>query len=159
PIRALIVDQRDRGRPIFLVGAEKTGEFRDFADSYAPFLPNSGDFFLPDTRYVVEEINGRSFDLATYRNRVNYGAKAVVRLGPHHVLALNSPTGEHLLSPQPNDLIGFEAVVRTLSKLLSYSHDNALIPVVLANTAASISNQPSGGLLAQFVERILHGEH
>ena len=41
---------------------------------------------------------------------------------------------------------------------MSYSHENALIPIVLANAEASISNQPSGGLLAHFVERILAGE-
>ncbi len=158
PIRALVEYQRASGRALYLVGAEKSGEFRDFADSYSPFLLEPGDFFLPDTRFLVEEVNGRSFSTETYRNRVNYGAKVVVRLGAHHVLALDVPTGNYQLSPRPEDLIGFEGSVRCLSKLLSYRHQNALIPLVLANGAASISNQPSGSILAQFVERILHGE-
>jgi hypothetical protein len=159
PIRALVEHQKASGKPLYLVGVEKSGEFRDFAESYSPFLAEPGDFFLPDTRFIVEEINGRSFDPGTYRNRVNYGAKVVVRLGAHHVLAIDVPTGNYLLSPRPEDLIGFEASARYLSKLLSYRYQNALIPLVLANTSASISIRPSGSILAQFVERVIHAEH
>jgi len=157
PIRALITDQRNKGGPLYLVGIEKTGELRDFADAYAESLANPGDFFLPTARFIVEEIHGRSFNENTYRNRVNYGAKAILRAGPDHVLVLNVPTGEYLLNPRREDLIGFEPIARSLSKLLSYSHENALIPLVLANAEASISNQPSGGILAQFVDKILRG--
>jgi len=158
PIRALIEQQRKSTKPLYLVGVEKTGVFRYFADSYSPFLSEPGDFFLPEVRFQVEQVNGRSFSAETYRNRVNYGAKIIVRLGSHHVLALNVPTGNFSLSPRSEDLIGFEASLRCLSKLLSYRYENALIPLILANTAASISNQPSGSILTQFVERILHAE-
>lgn len=159
PIRALIADQRDRGLPLYLIGVEKSGEFRDFATSISPCLPEVGQFFLPSTQFVVEQIGGKSFDADTYRNRVNYGAKVVLRLGRNHVLAVDLPTGEYVLDPTVSALIGFEEVARALVPLLSYSHDNALIPVVLANSMASISNQPSGSLLAQFVDRILDGSH
>ncbi len=158
PIRALICDQRDKGQRLFLVGVEKTGELRAFADTSRTGLANLGDYFLPSTQYVLEEIYGRTFNQQTYRNRVNYGAKAIVRVGKDHMMALNVPTGDFVLSPTPQDLIGFAETVRVLSRLVSYSHDNALIPIVLANAEASISNQPSGGLLAQFVERILAGD-
>jgi hypothetical protein len=158
PIRALISDQHNRGAPFYLVGVEKTGEFRAFADSCAGIFLNVGDYFLPSTRYVLEQIYGRAFNEETYRNRVNYGAKVIARVGRDHVLALNVPTGDYLLSPLPGDLIGFPEVVHALSRLVSYSYENALIPMVLANAEASISNQPSGGLLAQFVERILAGD-
>lgn len=158
PIRSLTAHQHAEGRPLFLVGVEKSGEFRNFADSYSPFLKNPGEYFLPDAKFIVEEINGRSFTPDTYRNRVNYGSKVVARLGPHHVMAMDVPTGEFLPSPRPENLVGFEDIVRCLSRLLSYSYPNALMPIVLANSAASISYQPSGGILAQFVERILHGE-
>ncbi len=155
PIRALIADQRDKGCPIYLVGVEKNGELRAFADSCASTFPNIGDYFLPSTRYLLEEIYGRAFNEHTYRNRVNYGAKVVARVGRDHTLALNIPTGEYVLSPKAEDLIGFPEVLRSLSRLVSYSHENALIPIVLANAEASISNQPSGGILAQFVDRII----
>jgi hypothetical protein len=86
PIRALIADQRDKGCPIYLVGVEKTGELRAFADSCASTLPNAGDYFLPSTRYLLEEIYGRNFNEHTYRNRVNYGAKIVARVARDHIL-------------------------------------------------------------------------
>jgi hypothetical protein len=159
PIRALIADQRDRGLPLFIVGVEKNGEFRDFATSISSCLLQKGQFFLPSTRFMVEQVSGRSFDPSTYRNRVNYGAKVVMRLGHDHVLALDIPTGTYVLDPVPGDLVGFEEIARALVPLLSYSHDNAVIPVVLANSIASISNQPSGSLLVQFVDRILDGDH
>jgi hypothetical protein len=158
PIRAMVADQRDNGWPLYLVGVEKTGEMRDFADSYTDYLENPGDFFIPNTRFIVEEIHGRAFNEETYRNRVNYGAKVILRAGTDHVLVLNLPTGEYLLTPRAEDLIGFESVARSLSRLLSYSHENALIPMVLANEEASISNQPSGSILSQFVDRILNAE-
>jgi hypothetical protein len=155
PIRALIADQRDKGWPIYLIGVEKTGQLRDFADSCSSSLPHVGDYFLPSTRYLLEEIYGRAFNEQTYRNRVNYGAKVIARVGRDHTLALNVPTGDYALSPGLANLIGFPEVLRSLSRLVSYSHENALIPIVLANAEASISNQPSGGLLAQFVDRII----
>ncbi len=158
PIRDLMAHQRDSDAPLYLVGAEKSGEFRNFADSLSSALSEMGDCFVPDARFVVEEINGRSFEAQTYRNRVNYGAKVVARIGPDHVLALNVPTGEFQLRPSPEDLIGLGPILQALSRLVSYRYDNALIPVVLANTAASISNQPSGSILAQFVNRILRGD-
>lgn len=155
PIRDLIKDQRNKGHELFLVGVEKTGELRSFADSYTGMLEKAGDYFLPSTKFITEEIHGRSFNAATYRNRVNYGAKTIVRLGPDHVIVLNVPTGDYEIDPQPDNLFGFEQTAQTLARLLSYSHDNALIPLIMANTEASISNQPSGGILAQFVDRIL----
>lgn len=158
PIRDLIKDRRKKGHELFLVGVEKTGELRSFADSYAGILERVGDYFLPSTKFITEEIHGRAFNAATYRNRVNYGAKTIIRLGPDHVVVLNVPTGDYEIDPQPDNLIGFLQTAQTLARLLSYSHDNALIPLIMANTEASISNQPSGGILAQFVDRIL-GSH
>ena len=159
PIRAFVADQRNRGQPLYLVGIEKTGELPAFADACATVLVNAGDYFLPTTKYILEEIYGRAFNERTYRNRVNYGAKVIVRIGVDHVISLNVPTGDYCLTPEPAHLIGFADTVRALSRLVSYSYQNALIPLVLANAEASISNQPSGGLLAQFVERILAGEN
>jgi hypothetical protein len=159
PIRGLIKDQHARGLPLYLIGAEKSGEFADFALSTSRTLNQPGQFFLPSTRFIVEEVSGKTFEANTYRNRSNYGAKVVLRSGEDHTLALNVPTGDYLLNPAPNDLIGFEAIARALVPLLSYGHENALIPIVLANSVASISNQPSGSLLAQFVDRILHATH
>jgi hypothetical protein len=156
PIRDLIKHCSLQKKEIFIVGVEKSGEVRDFADVYSQTLQVNGDFFIPTIQYIIEEMYGRCFNASIYRNRVNYGSKAVARLGADHVIVLDIPTGEFLLCPDRKDLLGFEQICRCLSKLLSYRFDNALIPIVLANSEASISNQPSGGLLAQFVDGIIN---
>jgi hypothetical protein len=108
---------------------------------------------------VVEQVSGNHLDPNTYRNRVNYGAKVAVRLGPNHTLALNVPTGPFLFDPGLADLIGIEEIARTLSQVLSSAHENALIPVVLINQQASIAVEPSGSLLHAFVDRLVNGGH
>jgi hypothetical protein len=155
PIRSLIDYQRKRGRSIYLIGVEKTGEFREFTNNYATKIETSGGFFIPSVQYIIEEIKGRYFDPSEYRNRVSYGAKSIARIGKDHTLAMNIPTGKFKLTPTYEELIGLPEILRTLSKVISYEYENGLIPIVLANSAASISNQPSGGILAQFVEKLL----
>lgn len=157
PIRDFVTDHRAAGRNIYLVGVEKGGDIRAYADEISSGLIEPGDYKILTFPFIVEQISGRRFNGNTYRNRVNYGAKVVVRLGDNHVVVLNIPTGAFVLEPTVADLVGFEAIVRILSKVVSYRYENALIPIVLINEAASISNQPSGGILEQFVKKILDG--
>jgi hypothetical protein len=156
PIRDFFAYIRAQGQPLYLVGIEKTGNLVDFLEEYKRYLPGSGDFFLPDMRFLLEEVNGAAMP-QKYRNRVSYGAKVLLRAGPDHVLALNIPTGDFLLDPKPSDLIGFEATVRTLSQLLSYQYPNALIPLTLTNSIVSIARKPSGKILEHFVHQIMSG--
>jgi hypothetical protein len=125
----------------------------DFIMQRNSMLPETGDYFLPSVQYFMEDIAGSVMTLQ-YRNRVAYGAKVVVRLGPSHTLVLNVPTGGFLTDPTPHDLIGFETAVRTLSELVSYRYPNALIPLVLANSAASIARRPSGDILNAFAQHL-----
>lgn len=154
PIRDFITYLRAEGRPPNLVGVEKTGNFAGFLDEYKQALDEPGDYFLPSVRFVVEEITG-SVMSPGYRNRVSYGAKVGARIGPDHLLALNVPTGPFLTEPEAQDLIGFEASVRSLSELVSYRYPNALIPLVLANSAASIARRPSGDILSAFADSLM----
>ena len=78
-----------------------------------------------------------------------------IRIGPDHLLALNVPTGGFRIDPKPEDLIGFDEVVGALSELASYRYPNALIPLVLANSAASIARKPSGDILSAFADQLL----
>ena len=154
PIRDFISYLQAEGRPPNLVGVEKSGNFAGFMEEYRQALGEPGDYFLPTVRFVVEEVTGAVMTEG-YRNRVSYGAKVSVRVGPDHLLALNVPTGPFLTEPEPNDLIGFEASVRCLSELVSYRYPNALIPLVLANSAASIARRPSGDILSAFAEGLM----
>lgn len=155
PIRDFVGWIRASGHELHLVGVEKTGDFANFISEHANFFPDTGDFFLPSTQFLVEEVTGSAFDESTYRNRVHYGSKTAVRLGPGHLVALNVPTGEYSVTPSPDSLIGFEASIAALSKLTSSRYENALIPLVLANQAVSLSREPSSGILNTFVSEIV----
>lgn len=151
PIRDFIQWVNDNGAEYYLAGVEKTGDFVNFLDEFARATPDPGDFFLPSVRFMVEDVAGAAMH-GNYRNRVSYGSKVAVRLGDDHVVALNIPTGSgYPLTPKKENLIGFDEIVRTLSLLTSSQHDNAIIPLVLANRAVSISQSPSGNILHDFV--------
>ncbi len=156
PIRDFIAHLREEGHLLYLVGVEKNGDFVGFLEEYKHALPEPGDYFLPSVRFVMEQIHG-SVMTARYRNRVSYGAKVGVRIGPNHLLALNVPTGRYLMEPKPKDLIGFNATINSLSELVSYRYPNAnaLIPLVLANSAASLARKPSGYILSTFADQLM----
>jgi hypothetical protein len=82
-----------------------------------------------------------------------------VRLGSNHVIVLNVPTGDFLLDPVAEDLLGFEQSVRVLSRLLSYRYENALVPLVLVNSLVSIAQRPSGSILETFAIGLMGGVH
>lgn len=150
PIRALVSAIRDSGAPLYLAGIEKNGELVDHIQEIQKHLTEPGDFFIPSVKYIIEEIAGLNFDPAKYRNRVQYGAKVVIRLGPNHVVPLDVPTGDFLVAPSVGDLMGFATIARALSGMTSYAHDNALIPIKLVNDYSSISERPSGDILKAF---------
>ena len=150
PIRALIVAVRDRGLRLQLAGIEKNGELVDHIEDLKKHLPDPGDYFLPTVRYMIEEVAGLQYDPTKYRNRVQYGSKVVLRLGPDHVVPLDIPTGDFLPEPTMKDLIGFTETAGVLAEMTSYSHDNALIPIKLVNEYSSISERPSGDILKAF---------
>ena len=155
PIRALIEHIKVSGLVFNLIGVEETGDLVAHIEEFQSQLPEPGDCFIPSVKYLVEEVAGKPFE-PHYRNRVSYGAKVLARVGPQHLLALNIPTGEFVLEPNPAKLLGYETIVRALSQLVSYRYPNALLPLMLANDAASISQRPSGPILQQFVDELLH---
>jgi hypothetical protein len=151
PIRDFVQWIKDQQAEYYLVGIEKTGDFVNFLDEFARATPNPGDYFLPSVRFMIEDVAGAVMH-AGYRNRVSYGSKVAVRLSNDHIVALNVPTGsQYPLNPSKEDLLGFDEIVRTLTLLTSSQHDNAVIPLVLANRAVSISQSPSGSILHNFV--------
>jgi hypothetical protein len=53
-------------------------------------------------------------------------------------------------------LIGFNRILATLPKILSSRYENALLPVELANSIASLSTYPSAQILSIFSDRKIH---
>lgn len=151
PIRDFIEWIRLQETDYYLVGIEKTGDFVNFLNEFSRATPQPGDYFLPSVRFMIEDVAGAVMK-PDYRNRVSYGSKLSVRLDEEHVVALNIPTGNsYPVDPKPTDLIGHEEIIRALSMLTSSQHENAVIPLVLANRAVSLSQRPSGNILHDFV--------
>lgn len=155
PIRAFFKHLSETGQHVHVVGVEKSGALVEHVPFMLKSLVKPGDYFIPSVRYLHERIQGVPFIEGTYRNRVQYGAKVVVRLGPEHVVAFNIPTGDFLTDPKSEDLYGFEGSMTALSEMLSYSYENALIPLVLVNAAVSLSLSPSSDILESFASRLL----
>jgi hypothetical protein len=158
PIRSLLAYLRDGGTELHIVGVEKNGGFANLLDEFKGILSKCGDYFLPTVKFLVEEVSGNEMP-SEYRNRVSFGAKVAERLGPNHAVVLNVPTGDFLVEPKPTDLIGFEESARVLAKLVSYRYDNALVPLVLANSMASIAQRPSNTILETFAASLMGSAH
>jgi hypothetical protein len=156
-IRDYLAYLHEQGHSVHLVGVEKTGDLVNHLPLLASVLQKPGDYFLPTVRYLHERISGVPFVPSSYRNRVQYGVKVVVRLGIQHVIVFQVPTGAFLTEPRVEDLYGFPASMGLLSEMLSSAYENALIPLVLANQVASISLKPSGDILDAFASRMLEG--
>lgn len=154
-VRAYFDHLREQGLAVHLVGVEKTGQLVDHTPMLEDVLKEPGDYFLPSVQYLQERIKGVSYSADPANYRAQYGNKVVVRLGPEHVVALTIPTGEYRLDPQEADLLGFRTSVGALAEMLSSAHENALVPLILANQLASISENPSRGILQRFAERLL----
>ena len=159
-IREFLQHAKSSGRPIHIIGQEKTGAFVDHLQSIAHFAsPHSrgepGSFAVLDHDYVRREVY-RSPDLANpYGKRTNWGEKLFVKLDPGMSMVLNVPTGSYIDAgdrPIETDLIGLPRILATLPSLASHKFEGALFPVELANGIASMSSYPSAAILRRFVD-------
>jgi hypothetical protein len=159
-IRAFVQHAKDTGRPVHIVGQEKSGAFFDhlasvvrFASPHARGEPLT---YAPLTHEFVRREIYRSPDLASpYGFRTNWGEKMYVKIDPGAYMVLNVPTGNYLLSnesPSTDDLIGLPRILATLPSLVSHKFEGALFPVELANGIASMSSYPSATILQRFLE-------
>lgn len=153
PIRRFLSMARDSGTSICLLGQEKTGAFADHLQLISDDAP-VGSFFVPGHAYIREEVQHRPVAGADYGKDTNYGAKVFVRLNERHRLVLNIPTGSHVRDPNFSNLIGGADIFATLPSILSARYENALLPVELAHSVASLSTYPSAKVLTMFAEAV-----
>jgi hypothetical protein len=148
PIRKFIQYAENEGVIIYMCGQEKSGIFVDHLDLISNILqPNS--YFLPNNDYIRDHVQQRKAN-EDYGYRTNYGNKVFLKIGDTHQLVVSIPTGRYKDSWKPDDLIGFNRIVGTLKDLLSYRHENALVPIELAHGVASLSTYPSAHIFRLF---------
>jgi hypothetical protein len=159
-IRDFLHYAKQRGRPVHIMGQEKSGAFFDHLASIVKFAPpqergQKAWYAVLSHDYVRREVY-RSPDLSNpYGMRTNWGEKVFVKFDPGTYMVLNFPTGHYNpsgASPGTTDLIGLPRILATLPGLISHKFEGALFPVELANGIASMSSYPSGKILQRFIE-------
>lgn len=159
-IRAFLQHSKDEGRPIHVIGQEKTGAFRDHLESIvrsvAPFERDQPPSYAVLTHDYIRQEVYRSPDLKNpYGSRTNWGEKVYLKFDPGTSVVINIPTGDYNPDgtfPLPADLIGLDRILATLPDLLSHKFEGALFPIELANGVASMSSYPSSKVLQRFLE-------
>lgn len=160
-IRAFLEHAKNQGRPIHIIGQEKSGMFVDHLSTIARFASpqEKGEnlhYAILSHKYIRKEVQRTPELISPYGERTNWGEKVYVKLDPHTYIVLNVPTGEYnedgSFPCNINDLIGFVRILATLPGLISYKHEGALFPIGLANGIASMSSYPSAKILQRFFE-------
>jgi hypothetical protein len=151
PIRRFLEFAKTQGVIVCILGQEKTGAFVDHFDLIGRETPE-GVVFIPDDRYIKDEIQHRPNTGAPYGKDTNYGAKVFVKVNNYHKMVLNVPTGAYVQNPTLADLLGFDRICATLPTVLSNRHEGALLPIELAHGVASLSTYPSARILKIFAD-------
>lgn len=155
PIRSFLVHAKQQNIPIYLAGQEKSGRFVEYAELLAMKSPGKLAYFIPNNEFIDSEIRERPNRIDPYGLRVNYGNKLFVCNDKYHHVVLSIPTGAYMDTSSISDLIGAEKIINTIHKLVSHKHENALLPIQLANGIASLSTYPSAKVLKLFSSKII----
>lgn len=160
-IREFLQFAKTIGKPIHIIGQEKSGTFFDHLETIAKHvkpleIKENLHYSVLTHDYVRKEVY-RSPDLSTpYGSRTNWGEKVYVKVDPNTHLVLNIPTGNYNPSkdfPISTDLIGLNRILSTISSLISRKYSGALYPIELANGIASMSSYPSAKILQNFIDK------
>lgn len=151
PIRRFFEHCKEKNRPIFVVGQEKTGVFVDYLEYIGKEAPTNS-FFIPNNEYIRTQIQHRPERSEPYGKRVNWGNKVFVKIESFQTMVLSIPTGGYTDSEGPDSLMGLKKILNTLPGLISYRHEGALVPIELANGVASLSSYPSATVLKMFAD-------
>lgn len=154
-IRSFIVHAKDKGVIIYLAGQEKTGKFVDYLEVLALKSPEKLSYFILNNTFIDKEIRERPNRSDPYGSRVNYGNKLFICNDKYHHIVLSIPTGEYMDTNNIDDLIGAKKIIGTVNKLISHKHENALLPIQLANGIASLSTYPSAHVLKLFASKVI----
>ena len=151
PIRRFLQFAKNQGCPVHIIGQEKTGAFAEHLELIGSYPP-VGTLFVPNDKYIKEQIQHRPDRGGPYGKDTNYGAKVLVRINQFHKCVLSIPTGDYLKDPALSDVIGAQRIFATLPKILSSRFEGALLPIELAHGVASLSTYPSARILKIFAE-------
>jgi hypothetical protein len=159
-IRSFLQHAKNEGRPVHVIGQEKSGAFFDHLSAIVRYAPPFERGQLPSFAalshaFVRREVNRSPNMKYPYGFRTNWGEKVFFKVDPGSFMVLNVPTGDYLNfedRPVASDLIGLSRILATLPILVSHKFEGALYPVELANGIASMSSYPSATILKRFLD-------
>lgn len=150
PIRRFLSHAKSAGIDVCILGQEKSGAFWDHLQLIGDDAP-VGTIFIPNDQYIREQIQHRPPGGDKYGIYTNYGAKVFLKLDERHKFVLNIPNAS-LSEPQSRLLIGSSRIFGTLPTILSSRYEDALLPIQMAHSVASLSTYPSAKVLSMFAD-------
>ena len=160
-IREFLNYAKKQGRPIHIIGSEKSGAFFDYLSLCSRFVkPEHGKikYAVLNHGYIRRVIQRAPDRGNPYGLRTNWGEKVFVFLDENTYMVLNMTTGGYEkddVYPTRNDIIGLERILTTLPALISRKYEGALYPIELVHGIASMSNYPSAKILQDFVKDMI----
>lgn len=160
-IREFLNYAKTQGRPIHIIGSEKSGSFFDYLSLCSRFVkPKQGKikFAVLNHEYIRRVIQRAPDRGNPYGFRTNWGEKVFVFLDENTYMVLNMTTGGYEKIddyPKRKDIIGLERILATIPALISRKYEGALYPIELVNGIASMSNYPSAKILQDFVNDMI----
>ncbi|WP_029232962.1 hypothetical protein [Butyrivibrio sp. VCB2006] len=156
-IREFLNYAKNQGRPIHIIGSEKSGSFFEYLSLCSRFVkPDPGNIkYAVLSHGYIRRVIQRAPDRGNpYGLRTNWGEKVFVYLDENTHMVLNMTTGGYDRAdsyPTSTDIIGLQRILATLPALVSRKYEGALYPIELVNGIASMSNYPSAKILQDFV--------
>lgn len=135
---------------LYLAGLEKSGSFVEHADEIADKLEN-GSVLILDNEYIYRYIlPGQADPTNPYGRTTNYSNKLIFKSLGGGIYVVAVPTREIIANPTKSDLLNLPEILTHIEKLRCDMHDDALLPVALANKLVSLANHPSSRILQKF---------
>ena len=159
PVRAYLRWLDDRGVRYCLAGVEREGAFPSHRAQMGEWFIADGAVFVPDNRYVLEQVKHAGGATAVYGRRGLYGSKAFCRMDNQNVLVLSLPNRRHNFNafaadPTVDDLVGLERALTTLKELVSRHFPGVPLPLVAVERLLSFPRHATTDLVARVAERM-----
>lgn len=160
-IRDFLEHAKNIGRPIHIMGCEKTGNYFEHLASIEKFIEveeGKIQYAVLSHEYIRKEVQRAPEHINPYGLRTNWGEKVFLILDRNTHMVLNMSPGAYKKDasfPCEDNIIGLKRILATMPSLVSRKYEGALYPIELVNGIASMSNYPSAKILKDFIRGII----
>lgn len=156
-IREFLEHTKSTGRPVHIMGSEKSGRYFEYLHTISKFLfldKNNIKYAVLNHEYIRKEVQRAPGHVNPYGSRTNWGEKVFLVIDKNTRMVLNMSPGVYKPDddfPKDENIIGLKRILATIPSLISRKYEGALYPIELVNGIASMSNYPSAKILQDFV--------